>query len=160
MADVQLGAASYQTVSAFNKQPASGISIALATGKNALETADAVRAKLEELKPFFPEGISVVYPYDTTPFIKISIEEVVKTLLEAVFLVFLVMLLFLQSLRATLIPTIAVPVVVLGTFAVLLILGYSINTLTMFALVLAIGLLVDDASWWLKTSNGSWKKKV
>ncbi|MGF1687118.1 efflux RND transporter permease subunit [Photobacterium japonica] len=145
VAEVQLGAASYQTVSAYNKQPASGISIALATGKNALETADAVREKLDELKPFFPEGISVVYPYDTTPFIKISIEEVVKTLLEAVFLVFLVMLLFLQSLRATLIPTIAVPVVVLGTFAVLLVLGYSINTLTMFALVLAIGLLVDDA---------------
>ncbi|KLV07230.1 multidrug transporter [Photobacterium aquae] len=145
VAEVQLGSASYQTDSSYNKQPASGISIALATGKNALETANAVRAKLTELQPFFPEGIKVVYPYDTTPFIKISIEEVVKTLLEAVFLVFLVMLLFLQSLRATLIPTIAVPVVVLGTFAVLLILGYSINTLTMFALVLAIGLLVDDA---------------
>ncbi|MBC7004905.1 efflux RND transporter permease subunit [Photobacterium sp. BZF1] len=145
VARVQLGAASYQTVSNYNKQPATGISIALATGKNALETANAVRAKLDELTPFFPEGIKVVYPYDTTPFIEISIEEVVKTLLEAIFLVFLVMLLFLQSFRATLIPTIAVPVVVLGTFAVLLALGYSINTLTMFALVLAIGLLVDDA---------------
>ncbi|MCQ1058949.1 efflux RND transporter permease subunit [Photobacterium sp. ZSDE20] len=145
VAKVQLGSASYQTVSNYNKQPATGISIALATGKNALETADAVRAKLAELVPFFPEGITIVYPYDTTPFIEISIEEVVKTLLEAIFLVFLVMLLFLQSFRATLIPTIAVPVVVLGTFAVLLTLGYSINTLTMFALVLAIGLLVDDA---------------
>lgn len=145
VAKVQLGSASYQTVSSYNKQPATGISIALATGKNALETANAVRAKLDELVPFFPEGINVVYPYDTTPFIEISIEEVVKTLLEAIFLVFLVMLLFLQSFRATLIPTIAVPVVVLGTFAVLLTLGYSINTLTMFALVLAIGLLVDDA---------------
>ncbi|PSU34745.1 efflux RND transporter permease subunit [Photobacterium lutimaris] len=145
VAKVQLGSASYQTVSNYNKQPATGISIALATGKNALETAKAVRTKLDELVPFFPEGITVVYPYDTTPFIEISIEEVVKTLLEAIFLVFLVMLLFLQSFRATLIPTIAVPVVVLGTFAVLLTLGYSINTLTMFALVLAIGLLVDDA---------------
>ncbi|MGF1702489.1 efflux RND transporter permease subunit [Photobacterium makurazakiensis] len=145
VANVELGSASYQTVSLYNKKPATGISIALATGKNALETANAVRDKLAELKPFFPEGIQIVYPYDTTPFIEISIEEVVKTLLEAVFLVFLVMLLFLQSLRATLIPTIAVPVVVLGTFAVLQALGYSINTLTMFALVLAIGLLVDDA---------------
>ncbi|MGF1723729.1 efflux RND transporter permease subunit [Photobacterium nomapromontoriensis] len=145
VARVELGAASYQTVANYNKQPAAGISIALATGKNALETAKLVREKLSELEPFFPDSLNVVYPYDTTPFIKISIEEVVKTLLEAVFLVFLVMLLFLQSFRATLIPTIAVPVVVLGTFAVLLILGYSINTLTMFALVLAIGLLVDDA---------------
>jgi hydrophobe/amphiphile efflux-1 (HAE1) family protein len=145
VSNVELGSASYQTASNYNQQPASGISITLATGKNALETADGIRAKLDELKPFFPPGIKIVYPYDTTPFIKISIEEVVKTLLEAIFLVFLVMLLFLQSLRATLIPTIAVPVVVLGTFAMLSVFGYSINTLTMFALVLAIGLLVDDA---------------
>lgn len=145
VARVELGAASYQTVANYNQQPAAGISISLATGKNALETAKAVREKLSELEPFFPDSLRIVYPYDTTPFIKISIEDVVITLFEAVFLVFLVMLLFLQSFRATLIPTIAVPVVVLGTFAVLLILGYSINTLTMFALVLAIGLLVDDA---------------
>ncbi|VUC73388.1 acriflavin resistance protein F [Salmonella sp. NCTC 11881] len=101
--------------------------------------------KLAELQPFFPQGMKVVYPYDTTPFVKISIHEVVKTLFEAIILVFLVMYLFLQNIRATLIPTIAVPVVLLGTFAVLAAFGYSINTLTMFGMVLAIGLLVDDA---------------
>ncbi|TKB49164.1 efflux RND transporter permease subunit [Ferrimonas aestuarii] len=145
VATVELGSASYQTEAHFNKLPAAGMSISLATGKNALNTAEAVRAKLDELRPFFPAGLKVVYPYDTTPFISISIEGVVHTLFEAVALVFLVMLLFLQNLRATLIPTIAVPIVVLGTLAVLLALGYSVNTLTMFALVLAIGLLVDDA---------------
>lgn len=97
------------------------------------------------MEPFFPSGLKIVYPYDTTPFVKISIHEVVKTLVEAIILVFLVMYLFLQNFRATLIPTIAVPVVLLGTFAVLAIFGYSINTLTMFGMVLAIGLLVDDA---------------
>ena len=117
----------------------------LATGANALATADAVRAKITELQPYFPAGVEVVYPYDTTTFIKISIEEVAQTLIEAIILVFLVMLLFLQNFRATLIPTIAVPVVLLGTFGVLAVCGFSINTLTMFGMVLAIGLLVDDA---------------
>ena len=117
----------------------------LATGANALDTATAIRAELKRMEPFFPSGLKIVYPYDTTPFVKISIHEVVKTLIEAIILVFLVMYLFLQNFRATLIPTIAVPVVLLGTFAILSIFGYSINTLTMFGMVLAIGLLVDDA---------------
>lgn len=145
VAKVELGAESYDVIARYNGKPASGLGIKLATGANALETAQAVRNTIEKLKPFFPAGLEVVYPYDTTPFIKISINEVVKTLLEAILLVFLVMYLFLQNFRATLIPTIAVPVVILGTFAVLAVFGYSINTLTMFGLVLAIGLLVDDA---------------
>ncbi|MCS3431914.1 multidrug efflux RND transporter permease subunit AcrB [Klebsiella sp. BIGb0407] len=145
VAKVELGAESYDVIARYNGKPASGLGIKLATGANALETAQAVRDTIEKLKPFFPAGLEVVYPYDTTPFIKISINEVVKTLLEAILLVFLVMYLFLQNFRATLIPTIAVPVVILGTFAVLAVFGYSINTLTMFGLVLAIGLLVDDA---------------
>lgn len=145
VAKVELGAESYDVIARYNGKPASGLGIKLATGANALETAQAVRDTVERLKPFFPAGLEVVYPYDTTPFIKISINEVVKTLLEAILLVFLVMYLFLQNFRATLIPTIAVPVVILGTFAVLAVFGYSINTLTMFGLVLAIGLLVDDA---------------
>ncbi|WP_193112466.1 efflux RND transporter permease subunit [Klebsiella aerogenes] len=132
-------------VARINGKPASGLGIKLATGANALDTATAIKAKLAELQPFFPQGMKVVYPYDTTPFVKISIHEVVKTLFEAIILVFLVMYLFLQNIRATLIPTIAVPVVLLGTFAVLAMFGYSINTLTMFGMVLAIGLLVDDA---------------
>lgn len=110
-----------------------------------VDTAAAVRTELEQLRPFFPDGLQVVYPYDTTPFIKISINEVVKTLLEAIVLVFLVMFLFLQNFRATLIPTIAVPVVLLGTFGILAACAFTINTLTMFGMVLAIGLLVDDA---------------
>lgn len=110
-----------------------------------LDTAKAIKAKLAELQPFFPQGMKVLYPYDTTPFVQLSIQEVVKTLFEAIILVFLVMYLFLQNMRATLIPTIAVPVVLLGTFAILAAFGYSINTLTMFGMVLAIGLLVDDA---------------
>ncbi|MEQ4922780.1 efflux RND transporter permease subunit [Proteus hauseri] len=142
---VEMGAESYSTVARFNGLPASGIGIKLATGANALDTATAVRAALAEMEPFFPAGLEVVYPYDTTPFVKISIFEVVKTLVEAIMLVFVVMYLFLQNFRATLIPTIAVPVVLLGTFAILSAFGYSINTLTMFAMVLAIGLLVDDA---------------
>ncbi len=129
----------------FNGQPASGLGIKLATGANALDTANAIRAELAKMEPFFPSGMKIVYPYDTTPFVKISIHEVVKTLVEAIILVFLVMYLFLQNFRATLIPTIAVPVVLLGTFAVLAAFGFSINTLTMFGMVLAIGLLVDDA---------------
>lgn len=145
VARVELGAESYAVQVFYNGKPASGIGIKLATGANALATAEAVKAKIDELKPFFPEGLQAVYPYDTTPFVEKSIEGVVHTLFEAVALVFIIMFLFLQNFRATLIPTIAVPVVLLGTFAVLSLAGYSINTLTMFAMVLAIGLLVDDA---------------
>ncbi|WJD47626.1 MULTISPECIES: multidrug efflux RND transporter permease subunit AcrB [unclassified Enterobacter] len=142
---IELGGENYDIIARFNNQPASGLGIKLATGANALDTANAVRAELERMKETFPAGLEVVYPYDTTPFVKISINEVVKTLVEAIVLVFIVMYLFLQNFRATLIPTIAVPVVLLGTFAILSAFGYSINTLTMFGMVLAIGLLVDDA---------------
>ncbi|EGG7772677.1 efflux RND transporter permease subunit [Salmonella enterica] len=145
VARIELGGENYNVVARINGKPASGLGIKLATGANALDTATAIKAKPAELQPFFPQGMKVVYPYDTTPFVKISIHEVVKTLFEAIILVFLVMYLFLQNIRATLIPTIAVPVVLLGTFAVLAAFGYSINTLTMFGMVLAIGLLVDDA---------------
>jgi multidrug efflux pump len=145
VAKVELGGESYDVIARYNGKPAAGLGIKLATGANALDTAAAVRATIDKLQPFFPHGLKVVYPYDTTPFVKISIKEVVKTLVEAILLVFLVMYLFLQNFRATLIPTIAVPVVLLGTFAILSAFGFSINTLTMFAMVLAIGLLVDDA---------------
>ncbi|EJD7606967.1 efflux RND transporter permease subunit [Salmonella enterica] len=145
VARIELGGENYNVVARINGKPASGLGIKLATGANALDTATAIKAKLAELQPFFPQGMKVVYPYDTTPFVKISIHEVVKTLFEAIILVFLVMYLFLQNIRATLIPTIAVPVVLLGTFAILAAFGYSINTLTMFGMVLAIGLLVDDS---------------
>ncbi|WP_410750846.1 efflux RND transporter permease subunit [Citrobacter sp. U14242] len=145
VARIELGGENYNVVARINGKPASGLGIKLATGANALDTANAIKAKLVELQPFFPQGMKVVYPYDTTPFVTLSIHEVVKTLFEAIVLVFLVMYLFLQNIRATLIPTIAVPVVLLGTFAVLAAFGYSINTLTMFGMVLAIGLLVDDA---------------
>ena len=145
VAKIQIGSENYDMVATYNGKPAAGMAVKLATGANALSTADAVRAKLEELSKFYPKGMKMVYPYDTTPFVRISIEEVIKTLAEAILLVFLVMFLFLQNFRATLIPTIAIPVVLLGTFAVLKIFGFSINTLTMFAMVLAIGLLVDDA---------------
>ena len=145
VARIELGDENYNVVARINGKPASGLGIKLATGANALDTANAIKAKLTELQPFLPQGMQVVYPYDTTPFVTISIHEVVKTLFEAIVLVFLVMYLFLQNIRATLIPTIAVPVVLLGTFAVLAAFGYSINTLTMFGMVLAIGLLVDDA---------------
>jgi multidrug efflux pump len=145
VAKIELGGESYDVVARFNGQPASGLGIKLATGANALDTASSVKATLAKLQPFFPAGLKVVYPYDTTPFVQISIKEVAKTLFEAILLVFLVMFLFLQNIRATLIPTIAVPVVLLGTFAILAAFGYSINTLTMFGMVLAIGLLVDDA---------------
>lgn len=145
VAKIELGGESYDVVAKFNGQPASGLGIKLATGANALDTANAIRAELKKMEPFFPSGLKIVYPYDTTPFVQISIHEVVKTLVEAIILVFLVMYLFLQNFRATLIPTIAVPVVLLGTFAVLALFGFSINTLTMFGMVLAIGLLVDDA---------------
>jgi len=145
VARVELAAENYSTDAKYNGQPASGMAVKLASGANALETARAVRATIDRLKPLFPHGLEAVYPYDTTPFVEISIHEVVKTLIEAIILVFIVMYVFLQNLRATLIPTIAVPVVLLGTFAVLSAAGFSINTLTMFAMVLAIGLLVDDA---------------
>ena len=145
VARVELGGENYGTLSFYNGKPASGLAVRLATGANALATADAVKAKAAELEHFFPPGLKAVVAYDTTPFIRLSIEEVVKTLLEAFVLVFLVMYLFLQNLRATLIPAIAVPVVLLGTFGVMLAFGFSINVLTMFGVVLAIGLLVDDA---------------
>lgn len=145
VATVELGAESYTTSSAYNGMPAAGLAVTLATGANAISTSEAVQAAINRLSPTFPEGVKAVYPYDTTPFVRLSIEEVVKTLLEAIVLVFIVMFVFLQNLRATIIPTLAIPVVLLGTFGVLSVLGYSINTLTMFAMVLAIGLLVDDA---------------
>jgi multidrug efflux pump len=145
VARIGLGAESYSVYTEYNGYPAAGLAIKLATGANALETARAVRATMDKLAPFFPPGLQLIYPYDTTPFVRVSIDEVVKTLFEAIVLVFLVMYLFLQNFRATLIPTIAVPVVLLGTFGILSAAGYSINTLTMFGMVLAIGLLVDDA---------------
>ncbi len=145
VARVELGAEDYSVSSFYNGKPAAGIAIQLASGANALDTAKAVRERISQLSAFFPEGVKAVYPYDTTPFVQISIKEVVQTLVEAVVLVFLVMYLFLGNFRATLIPTIAVPVVLLGTFGVMAAFGYSINTLTMFGMVLAIGLLVDDA---------------
>ncbi|MEH6707479.1 MAG: efflux RND transporter permease subunit [Alloalcanivorax venustensis] len=145
VARVELGSENYQVQGRFNGSPAAGMGINLATGANALDTANQVRERLAELQEFFPDNIEVSYPYDTTPFVEISIMEVVKTLFEGIALVFLVMFLFLQNFRATLIPTIAVPVVLLGTFAILLAFGFTVNTLTMFGMVLAIGLLVDDA---------------
>jgi HAE1 family hydrophobic/amphiphilic exporter-1/multidrug efflux pump len=145
VARVEIGAQNYATTARFNTDPAAGMAITLAPGANALDTARAVKDRMAEFEQFFPEDVEYVVPYDTTPFVEISIKEVVKTLFEAIGLVFLVMLLFLQNLRATLIPTLAVPVVLLGTFGVLAAAGFSINTLTMLAMVLAIGLLVDDA---------------
>jgi len=145
VAKVELGGENYSINAQYNGMPASGLGLRLATGANALDTANAVRETVDQLKPFFPQGLEVVYPYDTTPVISASINGVVETLLEAIALVFVVMFLFLQNFRITIIPTLAVPVVLLGTFAVLFACGYSINTLTMFAMVLAIGLLVDDA---------------
>ncbi|MGB7479519.1 MAG: efflux RND transporter permease subunit [Burkholderiaceae bacterium] len=145
IARVELGAENYDFISRYNGKPATGVAISLATGANALDTAVGVEKALKQLQPTFPQGLTAVIPFDTTPFVQVSIKGVVKTLLEAIVLVFLVMYLFLQNFRATLIPTIAVPVVLLGTFGVLAALGFSINMLTMFAMVLAIGLLVDDA---------------
>ena len=145
VARVELGAESYDFVTRYNGKPSTGIAITLATGANALETAEGVRTALDDMKASFPAGLETVVPYDTTPFVQVSIKGVIKTLIEAIVLVFVVMYLFLQNFRATLIPTIAVPVVLLGTFGVLAALGFSINMLTMFAMVLAIGLLVDDA---------------
>ncbi|MES2492244.1 MAG: efflux RND transporter permease subunit [Pseudomonadota bacterium] len=145
VARLALGAESYGIIGEYNGKPASGIGIKLAPGANALSTVDAVKAQVGELARTLPPGVKAIFPYDTTPFVRLSIEQVVETLFEAVVLVFLVMFLFLQNFRATLIPTIAVPVVLLGTFAVMMAAGFSINTLTLFGMVLAIGLLVDDA---------------
>lgn len=141
----ELGTEQYDIEAFYNGKASAALAIRQSAGANALETADAIRAKMKEMSKYFPPGMKVIYPYDTTPFTKAAIDEVVKTLLEAILLVFLVMFLFLGNMRATLIPTIAVPVVLLGTFAVLGLFGFSINMLTMFAMVLAIGLLVDDA---------------
>jgi hydrophobe/amphiphile efflux-1 (HAE1) family protein len=145
VARVEIGSDNYSVISRYNGQPAAGVAVSLATNSNALATADRIAALMERMQPGFPTGLAVKIPFDTTPFVRVSINEVVKTLIEAVVLVFLVIYLFLQNFRATLIPTIAVPVVLLGTLAILLALGFSINMLTMFAMVLAIGLLVDDA---------------
>ncbi len=145
VARVELGAESYETMTRQNGRPASGIAIMMATGANALQTSAAVEKALEELAVTFPRGLTYVIPFETTPFVRVAIKNVLMILGEAILLVFLVMFLFLQNLRATLIPTIAVPVVLLGTLAILAALGFSINMLTMFAMVLAIGLLVDDA---------------
>jgi multidrug efflux pump len=145
VARVELGGENYSISAKYNNMPASGMAIRLASGANALDTVQAVKDTIERLRPTMPPGLEVIYPLDTAPFIKISIHEVVKTLFEAIILVFFVMYLFLQNFRATLIPTIAVPVVLLGTFGMLAVFGFSINTLTMFGMVLAIGLLVDDA---------------
>ncbi|MAF75120.1 MAG: hydrophobe/amphiphile efflux-1 family RND transporter [Idiomarinaceae bacterium] len=145
VADVEIGSENYSVISLYNGQEAAALGISLAAGANALETREAVGARIAELETNFPAGLSSVVPYDTTPFVRLSIEQVVKTLIEAIVLVFIVMFIFLQNWRATIIPTLAVPVVLLGTFAVLYIAGFSINVLTMFAMVLSIGLLVDDA---------------
>ncbi len=145
VARVELGSSNYGFITRYNGKPASGVAVNLATNANALDAARGVERMIRDLERSFPPGLKAVIPFDTTPFVRASIIEVVKTLLEAVVLVFLVMYLFLQNFRATLIPTIAVPVVLLGTFGILAALGQSINMLTMFAMVLAIGLLVDDA---------------
>ena len=145
IARVEIGTERYGITASYNGKQAAAMAIRKASGANAIATADAVTKKLEELSSFFPDGMKVIYPYDTTPFTKVAIEEVFKTLIEAVILVFIVMFLFLGNFRSTLIPTMAVPVVLLGTFAFLGFFGFSINMLTMFAMVLAIGLLVDDA---------------
>ncbi len=145
VARIELGNEQYQFTANYNGQATTGIGIRLATGANALGTAEKLKNEIARLSKYFPKGVSYIFPYDTTAFIKISIGEVVDTLIEAIILVFIVMYIFLQNIRATIIPTIAVPVVLLGTFGIMSILGYSINTLTMFGLVLAIGLLVDDA---------------
>lgn len=145
VARIELGAENYQNLTTLNGHPAAGISIQLASGANALETAEKIRVEVNRLKDRFPQGIVVAYPRDSTPFVTVSIGNVVQTLIEAIVFVVAVMYLFLQNWRATLIPSLTVPVVLLGTFGILSLLGYSINTLTLFAMVLAIGLLVDDA---------------
>jgi multidrug efflux pump len=145
VAECKVGTENYDVEARYKGKPVAGMAIRLAAGANAVETGNRIKAKMAELEHYFPAGVKTVYPYDSTPFVKISIQEVVQTLIEAVFLVFIIMFVFLQNIRATLIPTIAVPVVLLGTMGVLSLAGFSINTLTMFALVIVIGLLVDDA---------------
>jgi multidrug efflux pump subunit AcrB len=145
IARIELGAENYQSFNTINGYPAAGLGISLSSGANAIQTSKLIHQTLDELSSKLPTGYKIVYPRDNTPFVQESIKEVIKTLVEAIGLVILVMFLFLQSWRATLIPSITVPIVILGTFAVLELLGFSINTLTLFALVLAIGLLVDDA---------------
>jgi len=145
VARIELGGQTYSISAQFNGNPASGMAIKLASGANALDTAKAIRATVASLEPFFPPGMKAVVPYDTTPVVTESISGVVHTLVEAIVLVFLVMFLFLQNFRATIITTMTVPVVLLGTFGILAAFGFTINTLTMFGMILAIGLLVDDA---------------
>ena len=145
VAEVAVGQGDYMTYATYDGYPSAGLAIKMASGANAIETQKAVLARVDELKASFPDGLEVTVPFDTTPFVRAALSEVVKTLFEAIVLVVIVMFLFLQNFRATLIPTIAVPVVLLGTFGALFIAGFSINMLTMFAMVLAIGLLVDDA---------------
>ncbi len=145
VARVEMGAENYGFDVQYNGRPASGFGVRLAAGANALDTVELVKERAEEIGRSLPAGVKVIYPYDTTPFVRLSVEQVIHTLVEAVVLVFLVMFLFLQNWRATIIPTIAVPVVLLGTFAVMAVAGFTINTLTLFGMVLAIGLLVDDA---------------
>ena len=153
VARVKLGQESYTSAARYNGTPAAGLGIKLSSDANALNTSTAVAAFLEEMRPYFPHGVEVVSPYDTVPFIKISIIEVVKTLLEAIVLVFAVIYLFLQNFRATLIPSLAVPVVLLGTFGVMAAFGFSINTLTMFGMVLAIDLARKDEALKLLADN-------
>src|SRR5690606_14448067 len=145
VARLEMGSETYNVVARYNGMPAAGIGFKLATGANALDTAEAIKAQVSELEKNFPPSMKSVIAFDTTPFVEVSISGVVSTLVEAVILVFLVMYLFLQNFRATIIPTIAVPVVLLGTFGILAAFGFSINTLTLFGVVLSIGLLVDDA---------------
>ncbi|MFJ4113332.1 multidrug efflux RND transporter permease subunit [Pseudomonas sp. NPDC089758] len=145
VARVEIGAQEYQYGTRLNGKPASAFSVQLAPGANAMQTATLVRAKMQELSVYFPEGVRYDIPYDTSPFVKVSIQQVISTLFEAMLLVFAVMFLFLQNLRCTLIPTLVVPVALMGTFAVMLALGFSVNVLTLFGMVLAIGILVDDA---------------
>jgi len=145
VADINLGAENFSISSDYNGNPSSGMALRLASGGNLLQTVERVESVIAQLEPFMPEGMKIVYPYDTSPVVKASINSVVHTLFEAIVLVFLVMYLFLQNFRATLIPTLAVPVVLLGTFGILSAFGFTINILTMYAMVLAIGLLVDDA---------------
>src|SRR5471032_2980693 len=159
VATVSLGAENYSTDAQFNGKPASGLAIKLSAGANALDTAKAIRATVSQLEPFFPPGMKVVYPYDTTPVTKESISGVIHTLGEAIILVFLVMYLFLQNFRATIITTMTVPVVLLGTFGILAAAGFTINTLTMFGMILPSACWWTMPSWWWKTSSGSWPRK-
>ena len=155
VARIELGGQGYATQARLNGKPSTGIGIQLSPTGNALATAAAVRQRMEQLKQYFPPGVSYSIPYDSSRFVKISISQVAITLLEAVGLVFLVIFLFLQNIRYTLIPTLVVPIALMGSFAVLMALGFSINVLTMFGMVLVIGIVVDDALWWSRTSSGS-----